>query len=73
MNRTKAAAGDFREWDAVEAWAGTIAQTLSAAGFKPHDLARVAQGGTQLDITHNGVCAVDIVWLRYPALGCSAT
>jgi len=24
----KAPTGDFREWDAIEAWAGTIAQTL---------------------------------------------
>ena len=28
MSKMKAPTGDFREWDAIEAWAGTIAQTL---------------------------------------------
>ena len=32
MSKMKAAAGDFREWDAIEAWAGTIAQTLLGPG-----------------------------------------
>ena len=29
MGRMKAPTGDFREWGAIEAWAGTIAQALS--------------------------------------------
>jgi len=28
MSRMKAPAGDFRDWDAIKAWAGTVAQTL---------------------------------------------
>jgi len=32
MSNMKAPAGDFREWDAIEAWAGTIAQTLLGPG-----------------------------------------
>jgi len=32
MSRMKAPAGDFREWDAIEAWAGIIAQTLLEPG-----------------------------------------
>jgi menaquinone-dependent protoporphyrinogen oxidase len=32
MSKMKAPAGDFREWDAIEAWAGTIAQTLLGPG-----------------------------------------
>lgn len=30
MTRMKAPAGDYRDWDAIEAWAGTIARTLLA-------------------------------------------
>jgi menaquinone-dependent protoporphyrinogen oxidase len=32
MSRMKAPTGDFRDWDAIEAWARTIAQTLLASG-----------------------------------------
>ena len=32
MNKMKAPAGDFRNWDAIEAWARTIAQTLVESG-----------------------------------------
>jgi menaquinone-dependent protoporphyrinogen oxidase len=32
MTRMKAPAGDFRQWDAIEAWAKSIAQTLLEPG-----------------------------------------
>jgi menaquinone-dependent protoporphyrinogen oxidase len=32
MSKMQAPAGDFREWDLIEAWAGTIAQTLLGPG-----------------------------------------
>jgi len=32
MNKMKAPAGDYRDWDAIEAWAGTIAQALLGPG-----------------------------------------
>jgi menaquinone-dependent protoporphyrinogen oxidase len=32
MSRMKAPTGDFRQWDAIEAWAASIAQTLLASG-----------------------------------------
>jgi menaquinone-dependent protoporphyrinogen oxidase len=32
MNKMKAPAGDFRDWEAIEAWARTIAQALMAPG-----------------------------------------
>jgi menaquinone-dependent protoporphyrinogen oxidase len=32
MGKMKAPAGDFRDWDAIEAWAGAIAQALLAPG-----------------------------------------
>ena len=35
MTRMKAKAGDYRDWEAIEAWAGAIAQTLLAPGEEP--------------------------------------
>jgi menaquinone-dependent protoporphyrinogen oxidase len=32
MNNMKAPVGDFRQWDLIEAWAGTIARALLEAG-----------------------------------------
>jgi menaquinone-dependent protoporphyrinogen oxidase len=32
MSKMKAPTGDFRNWDVIEAWAGTIAQTLLGTG-----------------------------------------